>query len=204
MTTFRDLLAATKAEIREVDTATAAELRTQAGTVVLDVREPDEHAQGAIPGSVFVPRGQLESQVENLIPDKSATVVIHCASGVRSAFAAKTLAELGYTDVASMAGGFNQWKDEGREWKAPRTLTAEQRNRYHRHLLLPEVGTEGQQKLLDAKVLLRSTSPLRGSAASASSTWTSSTTRTSSGRSSTTSSGWGSARSTRPRRRSRC
>jgi len=154
MTTFRDLLAATKAEIREVDTATAAELRTQAGTVVLDVREPDEHAQGAIPGSVFVPRGQLESQVENLIPDKSATVVIHCASGVRSAFAAKTLAELGYTDVASMAGGFNQWKDEGREWKAPRTLTAEQRNRYHRHLLLPEVGTEGQQKLLDAKVLL--------------------------------------------------
>ena len=77
-----------------------------------------------------------------------------CAGGVRSAFAAKTLGELGYTDVVSMSGGFNQWKDQGREWKAPRTLDAAQRNRYQRHLLLPEVGEEGQLKLLDAKVLL--------------------------------------------------
>jgi len=153
MTTFRDLLAATKAEITEVDTATTEKLRGD-GAVVVDVREPDEFEQGAIPGAVFIPRGQLESNIENLVPDKSATVVIHCASGVRSAFATKTLTELGYANVASMSGGFNKWKDEGRDWRIPRVLTPEQRNRYHRHLLLPEVGADGQMKLLDAKVLL--------------------------------------------------
>jgi molybdopterin/thiamine biosynthesis adenylyltransferase len=73
---------------------------------------------------------------------------------VRSAFAAKTLQELGYSNVLSMAGGFGRWKDEGRAWKAPVVLTAEQRNRYQRHLLLPEVGVEGQAKLLGAKVLM--------------------------------------------------
>ena len=154
MTTFRDLLAATKAEIREVDTATAEQLRASGGAIVLDVREPDEFEQGSIPGAIFVPRGQMEAQIENLIPDKSATVVVHCASGIRSAFAAKTLGELGYSDVASMSGGFNKWKDEDRDWRVPRVLTPEQRNRYHRHLLLPEVGAEGQLKLLDARVLL--------------------------------------------------
>ena len=153
MTTFRDLLAATKAEITEVDTATTEKLRGD-GAVVVDVREPDEFEQGAIPGAVFIPRGQLESNIENLVPDKSATVVIHCASGVRSAFATKTLTELGYANVSSMSGGFNKWKDEGRDWRIPRVLTPEQRNRYHRHLLLPEVGADGQMKLLDAKVLL--------------------------------------------------
>ena len=120
----------------------------------LDVREPDEFEQGAIPGSVYIPRGHLEAQVESRIPHRDTPVVVFCAGGVRSAFAAKTLGELGYTDVVSMSGGFNQWKDEGREWNAPRTLDAEQRNRYQRHLLLPEVGEEGQLKLLDAKVLL--------------------------------------------------
>ncbi|HEX5365461.1 MAG TPA: molybdopterin-synthase adenylyltransferase MoeB [Acidimicrobiales bacterium] len=154
MPSFRDLLAATKSQIREVDTATADDLRARPGTVVLDVREPDEYEQGAIPGAVHIPRGTLESTVENRLPDKSAPVVVHCASGVRSAFAAKTLAEMGYQDVASMAGGFNRWKDEGREWAAPRKLTPEQRNRYQRHLLLPEVDAEGQLELLDARVLL--------------------------------------------------
>jgi molybdopterin/thiamine biosynthesis adenylyltransferase/rhodanese-related sulfurtransferase len=154
MTTFRDLLAATKAQIREVDTETADQMRTQPGTVVLDVREPDEFEQGSIPGALFVPRGQMEGQIENLVPDKDTTVVVHCASGVRSAFAAKTLAELGYADVVSVLGGFNKWKDEGRDWRVPRVLSPEQRNRYHRHLLLPEVGVDGQLKLLDAKVLL--------------------------------------------------
>ena len=86
--------------------------------------------------------------------DKSAPVVVYCAGGVRSAFAAKTLAELGYTDVFSMAGGFGRWKDEGRPWKQPVSLSAEQTNRYKRHLLLPEVGVAGQVKLLDAKVLM--------------------------------------------------
>ncbi len=155
MANFRELLAATKAEISEVDTATAADLRdNDPDVVVLDVREPDENAQGSIPGAVFIPRGQLESNVENKIPNKDAKVLIHCASGVRSAFAAKTLAELGYSDVASVAGGFNQWKDEGRDWSVPKNLTAEQRNRYQRHLLLPEVDIEGQVKLLEAKVLM--------------------------------------------------
>ncbi len=155
MPSFRDLLAQTKATIREVDTATAeSTLSSAPDTVLLDVREPDEYEQGAIPGAIHIPRGHLESQIESRIVDHRAPVLVYCAGGTRSAFAAKTLAELGYTDVVSMAGGFNRWKNEGRQWAAPRTLTAEQRNRYQRHLLLPEVGEKGQQKLLDAKVLL--------------------------------------------------
>jgi molybdopterin/thiamine biosynthesis adenylyltransferase/rhodanese-related sulfurtransferase len=154
MATFRDLLAQTKAQIREVTTDEADELRKRPGAVVLDVREPDEYQQGAIPGALHIPRGQLETRIEGAVPDHDATVVIHCASGVRSAFAAKTLADLGYTDTVSVIGGFNRWKDEGRDWRAPRSLTNDQRSRYHRHLLLPEVSEEGQLKLLDAKVLL--------------------------------------------------
>ena len=154
MPSFRELLAATKAEIREVDTAQADELRRRPKALFLDVREPDEYEQGAIPGAVHIPRGTLESSVENRITDKSAPVIIHCASGVRSAFAAKTLSDIGYQDVVSMTGGFNKWKDEGRDWAVPRKLSAEQRNRYQRHLLLPEVDVEGQLKLLDARVLL--------------------------------------------------
>ena len=121
---------------------------------MLDVREPDEYDEGALPGAVHIPRGHLEAQVEGRLLDKSAPVVVYCAGGVRSAFAAKTLAELGYTDVFSMAGGFGRWKDEGRPWKQPVSLSAEQTNRYKRHLLLPEVGVAGQVKLLDAKVLM--------------------------------------------------
>jgi molybdopterin/thiamine biosynthesis adenylyltransferase/rhodanese-related sulfurtransferase len=155
MASFRDLLASAKAEITEVDTAGAQERIEQGGNlVVLDVREPDEYDQGALPGALHIPRGHLESQVEGKIVDKSASVVVYCAGGVRSAFAAKTLQDLGYHDVVSMAGGFGKWKDEGRAWKAPVTLDAGQRNRYMRHILLPEVGTEGQAKLLDSKVLL--------------------------------------------------
>jgi molybdopterin/thiamine biosynthesis adenylyltransferase/rhodanese-related sulfurtransferase len=154
MPSFRELLSATKAEIREIGTADADAARQQEGTVVLDVREPEEHEQGAIPGALHIPRGTLESSIESRIPDKATPIVIHCASGVRSAFAAKTLAELGYTDVVSMEGGFNRWKDEGRDWAAPRSLSPEQRNRYQRHLLLPEVDVVGQQRLLDSRVLL--------------------------------------------------
>ena len=152
MPTPRELLAAAKAEVAEVSVPDAA---SELGNAVfLDVREPDEHAQGAIPGSVHVPRGNLEFNVEGRIPDKSTRVVIYCAAGVRSVFAARTLGELGYADVASMAGGFNRWKDDGRPFEVPRVLAPDQRERYHRHLLLPEVGEQGQQKLLDAEVLL--------------------------------------------------
>jgi molybdopterin/thiamine biosynthesis adenylyltransferase/rhodanese-related sulfurtransferase len=155
MPSFRELLAQTKAQIREVDTAAAeAMIASTPGVVVLDVREPDEYEQGALPGALHIPRGNLESQIETRVPDRGAPIVVYCAGGVRSAFAAKTLAELGYADVVSMAGGFNKWKNEGRPWQVPRTLTPDQRNRYHRHLLLPEVGEEGQQKLLDSRVLL--------------------------------------------------
>lgn len=155
MATFRDLLSQTRTQIREIDTAEGdARRRAEPETVFLDVREPDEYEQGAIPGAIHIPRGHLEAQIEGRVPDRSTPVVVFCAGGVRSAFAAKTLGELGYTDVVSMDGGFNRWKDQGLEWRAPRTLSAEQRNRYQRHLLLPEVGEEGQLALLDARVLL--------------------------------------------------
>ena len=153
MASFRELLQQAKSQIREVDTAEGEALLAD-GWTLLDVREPDEFEQGAIPGTVYIPRGQLESNVENRISDRSTPLVVMCAGGVRSAFAAVTLQELGYENVVSMDGGFNKWKDEGRDWSRPRTLSPEQRNRYQRHLLVPEVGEEGQLKLLDAKVLL--------------------------------------------------
>jgi len=153
MATFRDLLVAAKSEIVEVSTEGAAR-HIADGYTVLDVREPDEYQEGAIPGAIHIPRGHLESQIENRIPDKSTRVMVYCAAGVRSAFAARTMNELGYETVESMEGGFGRWKDEGRPWKTPVTLAPEQMNRYKRHLLLPEVGVEGQTKLLDAKVLM--------------------------------------------------
>jgi molybdopterin/thiamine biosynthesis adenylyltransferase len=150
--TPRELLAAAKSQITEVSAPeAAAEL---ASATFLDVREADEHVQGAIPKAVHIPRGQLEFNVQGRIPDHHARVVVYCAAGVRSAFAARTLTDLGYTDVVSLAGGFNRWKDEGLPIEVPRTLDQDQRERYHRHLLLPEVGEQGQQRLLDAKVLL--------------------------------------------------
>jgi len=152
MTSFRELLAATKTQIREVDTAEGARLVAD-GAALLDVREPNEYDQGAVPGSIHIPRGMLESAVESRLVDRAAPIVVMCAGGARSAFAAKSLAELGYRDVVSMDGGFNAWKDEGRPWAVPTTLDAEQRGVYARHLLLPEVGEAGQLKLLDARVL---------------------------------------------------
>lgn len=152
MSSPRDLLNAAKAEIREIDPHEVASRLDH--FTLLDVREPDEYEQGAVPGAVHVPRGNLEFSVEGRLPDKHAPIAVYCAGGVRSAFATKTLQELGYTDVVSIIGGFNKWKDEGLVWKTPRTLSADQRNRYQRHLLLPEVGEKGQLKLLDSKVLL--------------------------------------------------
>ncbi len=152
MPSYRELLNQAKSQITEID-ATEAETRLGQATF-LDVRELDEYEQGMIPGSVFIPRGHLESQVENKITDRETPVVVYCAGGMRSAFAAKTLQDLGYHDVVSLAGGFGRWKDQGRPWITPAVLTPEQRNRYHRHLLLPEIGDSGQQKLLASKVLL--------------------------------------------------
>ncbi len=154
MASFRDLLASTKSAIREVTTAEADERRVVDGTVTLDVREPDEYEQGALPGAIHIPRGTLETSIEMRIPNHDTPLVVYCAGGTRSAFAVKTLADLGYTDVVSVVGGFNRWKDEDRDWVTPASLSPEQRNRYKRHLLLPEVGETGQQELLNAKVLL--------------------------------------------------
>ena len=154
MPSFRDLLADAKSKIQEVDTQTAAAKIDAGQVVVLDVREPDEYEQGSLLNVVHIARGHLEAQVETKIVDKSAPIIVYCAGGVRSAFAAKTLQELGYTNVVSMAGGYGKWKDEGRAWTTPAQLSAEQRNRYQRHLSLPEVGVEGQAKLLASRVLM--------------------------------------------------
>ena len=144
----------TRSEISEVD-ATEAKARIESGEpVVVDVREQDEWDEGHIPGAVHVPRGHLESRIERLAPDPSRPVVIYCSAGNRSAFAAKTLAELGYGDVVSLAGGFTDWKRNGFPVQLQAGLDAPQRARYSRHLLIPEVGEEGQLKLLDSKVLL--------------------------------------------------
>ena len=149
---FRDMLNQAKHDIVEIEPGAADDVFDQA--LFVDVREADEYAQGALPGALHLPRGLLELQVEGRVPDKDRKIIVYCAGGTRSALAAQALGQLGYSDVASMAGGFNKWKDEGRDWAAPRTLDAAQRNRYQRHLLLPEIGEEGQQRLLGSKVLL--------------------------------------------------
>jgi sulfur-carrier protein adenylyltransferase/sulfurtransferase len=155
MATYRELLAQVKDEIDEVSSPDVhGRLDETDRPLLLDVREQDEWQEGHLPGAVHVPRGNLESRVETLIPDKSREIIVYCAAGSRSAFAAKSLAELGYDDVVSMAGGFADWKRNGFDFQTPRALTTEQRVRYSRHILIPEVGEEGQQKLLDARVLL--------------------------------------------------
>ena len=165
MTTFRELLSETKSRINEIDTSEAAERLAARRLVVLDVREPDEYEEGALADAIHIPRGHLESQIENRVTDHDAEIIVYCAGGVRSAFAAETLEKLGYSNVTSMDGGFGRWKDEGRPWSAPARLGPEQRNRYQRHILLPEVGEEGQQTLLDSKVLLLGAGGLGSSAA---------------------------------------
>jgi molybdopterin/thiamine biosynthesis adenylyltransferase/rhodanese-related sulfurtransferase len=147
-----------KEQIREVDPKDvheAARNGNGSGPAVVDVREQHEYEEGHIPGAIHVPRAYLESRIEGKLGDKSRPVVLYCTSGQRSALAAHTLETLlGYEDVASMNGGITLWKDRGYDVETPRSLTAEQKSRYSRHLLLPEVGLEGQLKLLDAKVLL--------------------------------------------------
>jgi len=144
-----------KTQIEEVDPSAVSEILGADGVVIVDVRESDEWDAGHVPGAKFVTRGHLESRIEGAAPNRSDRVILYCASGNRSALAAKTLKEqLGYERVESMTGGYTLWKDRGYAVEVPRTFTPEQRQRYSRHFLLPEVGVEGQQKLLDAKVLL--------------------------------------------------
>lgn len=159
---FTEILAETKRGINEASTADVADMieplrhadRPVEGPVLVDVREQNEWEEGHIPGAVHIPRGYLEQQIESVARDRGKPVVLYCAGGIRSAFAAKTLQDMGYENVLSMEGGYGGWKDEGRGFVLPRVLSPDQAKRYSRHTLIPEVREEGQLKLLDAKVLL--------------------------------------------------
>ena len=152
MATYRELLAQVKGEIDEVRAAEALERHGSA--VFVDVRERDEWDEGIVPGAIHIPRGNLESRIEGLVPDRSTELVLYCSAGSRSAFAAKALDELGYENVTSLTGGFTDWKRNGYPIETPSSLTPDQRRRYSRHLLIPEVGEAGQDRLLNSRVLL--------------------------------------------------
>lgn len=151
--TYADLLREARAQIPEVTPAEADQLRRD-GVAVVDVREAVEWDQGHVPGAIHVSKSYLEQQIEAVAPDRDAPVVLYCAGGVRSLFAAQTLREMGYANPISMSGGFQQWKGQGLPWTQPIRLSDEQKLRYSRHLLIPEVGSAGQAKLLESRVLL--------------------------------------------------
>jgi len=152
--TFSDLIGEARAEIREVTPLEVARLRADPSTALVDVREEGEWELGHIPGAHHVARSYLEQEIEARVPDRSTLVVLYCSGGVRSLFAAQALRAIGYEDVASMSGGTQQWTSLGLPWTRPILLTDEQRRRYSRHLLIPEVGPEGQARLLGSKALL--------------------------------------------------
>src|SRR2546421_3083160 len=152
--TSRDLLAAARAVVPEVTPGEVHDRHLgEPGRVLLDVRERYEFEEGHIPGAQHLSKGFIETQIEDRVPDRATPITLYCAGGVRSLLAARALHELGYEDVESMAGGFTAWKRDY-DFTIPRVLTPEQQQRYSRHLLIPEVGEAGQQRLLDAKVLL--------------------------------------------------
>ena len=140
-----------KSEITEIS---VEELVKHKPATLLDVREGEEWQEGYIPGATWIPRGKLELRIEDVVPERDTELVLYCAGGNRSAFAARTLKELGYTNIKSLAGCFTAWKSGGHSFDKPYILTAEQKTRYARHLMLPEVGEKGQEKLLKAKILL--------------------------------------------------
>jgi sulfur-carrier protein adenylyltransferase/sulfurtransferase len=153
--TYSDLFADVKGSVRLVGLDEMKERMQGADPPVLvDVREKDEFRNGYIPGAVHIPRGFLEMQAEQKLPDKNAEIIVYCAGGTRSAFAAKTLHELGYTRVASANPGFIRWKDMRYPVEEPPRFTDAQLERYSRHIMLPEVGEKGQAKLLKSRVLM--------------------------------------------------
>jgi molybdopterin/thiamine biosynthesis adenylyltransferase/rhodanese-related sulfurtransferase len=151
--TYADLLREARASIREV---TPQEVRAlpSGGATIVDVREASEWEQGHLPDALHISKSYVEQQIEGAIADRDAPVILYCAGGVRSLFAAQSLEQLGYTNVASMSGGFQAWKSAGLPWEAPVILSPEQKQRYSRHLLIPEVGSAGQARLLGSKALL--------------------------------------------------
>ncbi len=152
--TYAELLREARAEIREVTPTEVDRLRREDRIALVDVREAFEWEQGHLPGATLVAKSHLEQGIEAAVPSRDRPVVLYCAGGIRSLFAGQTLASMGYTDVASMSGGFQEWKGKGLEWTQPVVLTDQQRLRYSRHLLIPEVGSAGQAKLLGSRVLL--------------------------------------------------
>ncbi|MDD9946405.1 MAG: molybdopterin-synthase adenylyltransferase MoeB [Myxococcales bacterium] len=153
-TTYADLLSAVKDQIKTVSLEEMKRrLEAREDYVFVDVREKDETRQGYVPGAVFLPRGFLEMQAEQKLPDKRAKLVTYCAGGVRSAFAAKVLMDMGYVHVESANPGFVRWKDMRYPMETPPDLTPAQLDRYARHIMLPEVGEAGQEKLLQSRVL---------------------------------------------------
>ena len=150
---YADLLREARAQIREVTPQEVEALPSGAATVV-DVREASEWEQGHLPGAHHVSKSYIEQQIEAAAPDRDAPLILYCAGGIRSLFAAQTVADMGYTDVASMSGGFQAWKGAGFDFETPVVLNAEQKQRYSRHLLIPEVGSAGQKRLLESKALL--------------------------------------------------
>lgn len=152
--TVQDMLQEARRLVPEWDAEQVRKAIESGEWVLLDVREKDEYREGHLPGAISLPRGFLELRVEQLVPDKQKPIIAYCAGGTRSLLAAKQLIEMGYEKVISMAGGFSAWKSQGYPWKQDRQFSPEQLTRYSRHFLLPEVGEEGQSKLLDAKVLL--------------------------------------------------
>ena len=155
MSNFRDLLSRARAEVAETTPEeVAARLEKGDHLQFLDVREQEEVEQGIIPRARHLSRAHFESRAEDVVPGKDDEIVVYCATGVRSVFAAKTLEELGYSQVSTLKGGFVRWRELGFDFDIPRVLDAAQRDRYSRHLTLPEVGAEGQAKLLDARVLV--------------------------------------------------
>ena len=152
--TYADLLQAVKDEIRTVSLEEVKRrLEAKEGYTFVDVREKDETRAGYIPGAVLLPRGFLEMQAEQKLPDRNAKLVVYCAGGIRSAFAAKALQDMGYSQVESANPGFVRWKDMRYPVETPPELTPAQLDRYARHIMLPEVGERGQEKLLKARVL---------------------------------------------------
>jgi molybdopterin/thiamine biosynthesis adenylyltransferase/rhodanese-related sulfurtransferase len=152
--TYAELLRDARSEIREINPVETDALRQRGAITLVDVREASEWEQGHIPGAHHISKSYVEQDIEAAVPDRSAPVVLYCAGGIRSLFAAQTLRAMGYEDVASMSGGFQAWKSQGLDWTQPPRLSESQKQRYSRHLLIPEVGTDGQARLLASRVLL--------------------------------------------------
>ena len=155
--TYTELLREARAQVPEITAIETDQLRTSApaaAPAIVDVREASEWEQGHVPGAIHISKGYIEQQIEAAAPDRDGPVILYCAGGVRSLFAGQTLQAMGYTNVRSMAGGFQAWKTNGLAWEMPAVLSNEQKQRYSRHLLIPEVGTAGQAKLLASKALL--------------------------------------------------